>query len=234
MGLPMDGLDAAPEKEDSGPEVKDGEPGYSTGEAIRTKSFLLILVSIFCLTFASSGFGLHAINFFIESGLPSDRATYVWTATFAISIAGRFFFGYISERFQKRYMASTANVVRATSVALLVLFSFKMLPAPVAIVQLVILYGLGNACNAVMNPLIVSETFGVKAFGKVRGLIGIPYTIGMALGQVAGGLLYDWKQDYTIAFGAFALSFILAGTAISFARPLFLLESRVARSQDAA
>jgi MFS family permease len=227
MGLPMDGLDVSPGKEAGGAE-KGGEPGYSTGEAVKTKSFLLILCSIFFLTFASSGFGLHAINFFVESGLPSDRATYVWSATFAVSIVGRFFFGYISERFQKRYMASTANVVRAASVVLLVLFSFKMLPAPVAIVQLVILYGLGNACNAVMNPLIIGETFGVKAFGKVMGLIGIPYTIGMALGQVAGGLLYDWKQDYTIAFGAFALSFILAGVAISFARPLFLLESREA------
>lgn len=224
MGLPMDGEDIGAEENDAGPLASTEVAGFSAREALGTRSFWLILCAVLFLTFASSGLSLHVINFFQEAGLSKNLATYTWSGTFLVGVGGRFFFGYISEKYQKRYFASTANIVRAFSVALLVLFSFKMLPAVVAIVQLAILYGLGNACNAVMNPLIVGETFGVKNFGKIMGMLGIPFTIGMASGQVFGGHLFDWQQSYTIAFSVFAVSFLISGTAIRFARPLFLLE----------
>ena len=96
-------------------------------------------------------------------------------------------------------------------------------------VQLVLLYGLGQGCNAVINPLVISETFGVKAFGKLMGMLGIPFTIGMALGLAAGGHLYVLRNDYKLAFSVFALAFLLAGLAISFARPHYLFETRSTR-----
>ena len=207
------------------------ESGFTLREALRTRSMWLISGATFFVMVPSAGFGLHIISFLTDSGLSPDKAAFVWSFTLGISIGGRFFFGWISERFQKRYFASAANIVRAFSVILLVLFSFKLLPPVLAIVQLALLYGLANGCNAVMNPLLVSETFGVKSFGKLMGMLGIPFTLGMALGQVAGGYLYEWKESYVIAFAIFALSFICAGTAISFAKPLFLLETRSAAEE---
>ena len=141
-----------------------------------------------------------------------------------VSIVGRFFFGWISERFQKRYFAAVANSIRALTVLLLVMFALKMLPVTLAVAQLALLYGLGNGCNAVVNPLLVGETFGVKSFGKIMGVLGIPFTVGMALGQVAGGRLYVMMGDYNVVFAIFAVLFICAGISISFARPLFLLD----------
>jgi hypothetical protein len=63
------------------------------------------------------------------------------------------------------------------------------------------------------------------------GMLGIPYTIGMALGQVAGGYLYDWRGDYVVAFCAFAAAFVFGGAAISLVKPYFLLESRSSTEQ---
>lgn len=208
-----------------------GESGFTLREALRTRSFWLIICATLFVMVPSAGFGLHILSFLTDSGLSPDKAAFVWSFTLGISIGGRFFFGWISERFQKRYFASAANVVRAFSVILLVLFSFKLLPPVLAIAQLALLYGLANGCNAVMNPLLVSETFGVKSFGKLMGMLGIPFTLGMALGQIAGGYLYEWKENYVIAFAIFALSFICAGTAVSFAKPLFLLETRSAAEE---
>jgi hypothetical protein len=233
MGLKLDGEDASSVDDgshDAGASPSE-ESGFTLREALRTRSMWLIFGATFFVMVPSAGFGLHIISFLTDSGLSPDKAAFVWSFTLGISIGGRFFFGWISERFQKRYFASAANVVRAFSVILLVLFSFKLLPPVLAIAQLALLYGLANGCNAVMNPLLVSETFGVKSFGKLMGMLGIPFTLGMALGQIAGGYLYEWKENYVIAFAIFALSFVCAGISISFAKPLFLLETRSAAEE---
>jgi len=231
MGLTVDGrsdtFPPAGERRDEAQSDAE-EADYTLREALSTFSFWLIFCATFCVMFASSGFGLHIIAFLSDSGLSSEKATAIWSTALAVSIGGRFLFGFVAERFQERYLAAVANVSRAISLLLLVLYALKMLPQSAAAVQLVLLYGLGQGCNAVINPLVVSETFGVKAFGKLMGLLGIPFTIGMALGLAAGGHLYVQRDDYKLAFSIFAFAFLLAGTAISFARPHFLFDTRSA------
>jgi MFS family permease len=214
--------------------VAEEKAGYTLREALRTPSLWLIACATFFITVPSSGFGLHILAFLTDSGLSEMRAAYAWGATLAVSIVGRFFFGWISEWFQKRYFAATANAIRAFSLLLLVLFAFEILPPALAIIQLAVLYGFGNGCNAVMNPLIIGETFGVRSFGKIMGVIGVPFTIGMALGQIAAGKFYVMMNDYDIIFVVFAISFMCAGTAISFAKPLFLLKTREALARESA
>jgi len=234
MGLTVEGRSDPSSGEGGRREETAGdaeEADYTMRRAVKTASFWLIFCATFFVMFASSGFGLHVIAFFSDTGLSSEKATAVWSTSLAISIGARFVFGFISERFQKRYMAAAGNILRTVSLSLLVLYALRLIPQPAAGVQLVILYGLGQGCNAVINPLVISETFGVKAFGKLMGLLGIPYTIGMALGLAAGGHLYVLRSDYNLAFSVFAISFLFAGTAISFAKPHFLFE-RMSRGNE--
>ncbi len=224
MGLPVDGyfeFSSVSGSTESGTLAGvEEEVGYTLKEALRTISFWLIFCATFFVMFAASGFGLHIVAFLSDSGFTSRGATMVWSISLGISIAGRFTFGFISEHYPKRYMASIANLSRSVSILLFVLFALQFVPQGVAVLQLVILYGLGQGCNAVINPLLVGETFGVKAFGKLMGLLGIPFTMGAALGQASGGWLFEWQHNYHIAFGAFALSFLLAGIFVFFAKPL--------------
>jgi MFS family permease len=235
MGLAMEGGDD-PANEDGSPDAQDatvpGETGFTLRKAFREPSFWLIACATFFVAVPSSGFGLHLIAFLEDLDMSATRAGLVWSSTMGVSIAGRFFFGWISERFQKRYFAAIANSIRALTLLLMVLFALEMLPVAVALVQLALLYGLGNGCNAVMNPLIVGETFGVKSFGKIMGVLGVPFTAGMALGQVAGGRLYVMMGNYNVVFAIFAALFICAGISISLAKPMFLLETRAALEPD--
>jgi uncharacterized membrane protein (DUF485 family) len=63
------------------------------------------------------------------------------------------------------------------------------------------------------------------------GLFGIPFTIGMATGMIAAGQMYELHQNYRIAFSFFALAFMLAGIAITFAKPHFLMKARPANRE---
>lgn len=228
MGMPVDGpTDSSSEDTPSVVKTLDeGETGHTLREALGTVGFWLILLATFLGGFAGSGFGLHAISFLSDSGLSSGRASSVWSITIAVSIGSVLFFGVYSETRQKRYLAAGANVFRAFSMIFLVLLALKLVSPLVAITQLVIIYGFSLGCNIVTGPLLISETFGVKSFGKVAGLIGIPFTIGMALGMVVGGRLYDLRQNYNLAFLVFAAALILAGIAIAFVKPYFLVESK--------
>ncbi|GAB4333893.1 MAG: MFS transporter [Candidatus Abyssubacteria bacterium] len=199
------------------------EPGYTIMEVFRTASFWLIFSATFFVVFASSGFGLHAIPFLTEQGIPHTRASAIWMLVHLVSIVSRLFFGYVSEKYQKRYFASAANISRTVCLASLILFALGQVPGSAAVLLLVSIYGVGMGCNAVMNPLIISETFGVKSFGKIMGALALPYTIGMGLGMYAGGHLFDLLENYNVAFIVFAFSFVLAGISVAFARPHFLL-----------
>ena len=235
LGLAVEGGNDSPNENgsrDADDAAAPGETGLLLKEAFRTPSFWFIACATFFVAVPSSGFGLHLIAFLRDLDMSATRAGLVWSFTMGVSIVGRFFFGWISEQYQKRYFAAVANSIRALTLLILVLFALNMVPVAVAVVQLALLYGLGNGCNAVMNPLIVGETFGVKSFGKIMGVLGVPFTAGMALGQVAGGRLYVMTGNYNAVFAIFAILFICAGISISFARPLFLDKTRVAFEQD--
>jgi MFS family permease len=228
MGLTVE---AKPDSPDEGSTVdsetspgEDGMGGYEVSRAVRMNSFRLIACAVFMVAIAASGFGLHVVAFFSDSGVSATGAALIWSLTMGVSIGGRFLFGYASEKYQKRYFASAANLSRSLCIGVLVLFSLNIVPLSVAVVQLIIIYGMAAGCNNVLNPLIMSETFGVKSFGKLMGMIGIPFTIGMAIGQVIGGHLFESMGNYNIAFSIFAAAFVLAGTAIGLARPNFLLD----------
>jgi MFS family permease len=207
------------------PPVQGTGPGHTTAEALATRGFWLIFCSSFFGPFAASGFGLHVVAFLSDSGLSAGKASLVWSTVIAFSIVGMFFFGFLAERCQKRYLASAGMFSRGSSVLLLVLFSLGVVPAAPSIGQLVILYGLALGCVQVVSPLLMSETFGTKSFGRLGGLIGIPFTLGMALGQVVGGRLFVLQNNYNLAFSAFALAFFVSATALALVRPYFLLGS---------
>jgi MFS family permease len=225
MGLELDGnLNALPQSGPSRGAGNGNDIGYSMRQAIGTGTFWLIVTATFFVVFASSGFGLHVIPFFTDTGMSASKAARIWAAVQGVSIGARFFFGYMSERYQKRYFAAAANVSRVVCIAALLLFALNMAPLIVAAGLLILIYGSGMGCNAVTNPLLIGESFGVKNFAKIMGALGIPYTLGMSLGMYAGGRLFDIHKDYVLSFGVFAAAFLLAGVAIFFAKPCLLLE----------
>ena len=52
-----------------------------------------------------------------------------------------------------------------------------------------------------------------------------------ALGQITGSHLFDALGSYNLAFGAYALAFLLAGIAVFFAKPCFLIDAESAGRQ---
>jgi MFS family permease len=52
----------------------------------------------------------------------------------------------------------------------------------------------------VLSPLVVAESLGVKRYGSLMGLVGFPFTLGLAIGPLAAGAVYDLTASYARAF----------------------------------
>jgi len=61
-----------------------------------------------------------------------------------------------------------------------------------------------------MVPLLVGECFGLRAFGKILGLVMISATLGAAAGPVLTGRIFDVTGSYTLAFVIHGVSFAMA------------------------
>jgi MFS family permease len=68
-------------------------------------------------------------------------------------------------------------------------------------------------------PLLVQDTFGLKSFGTIFGVIQF-VSLGAALsGPLFAGVSFDATGSYRLAFGVLAVLFVGAAFIVSLARP---------------
>jgi MFS family permease len=73
----------------------------------------------------------------------------------------------------------------------------------------VLVLGLIVAGPIVLAPMMVAESLGVKRYGSIMGLMGFPFTLGLALGPLAAGAVYDLTASYARAFELCAVTSIV-------------------------
>jgi MFS family permease len=119
----------------------------------------------------------------------------VLSGLFAVSVAGKFLFGFLSDRFSPiRVILICTAVMFASTFLLLDLNSTTAL-------LFLVPFGLGYGGAFVLIQRLVGDFFGERDYPKILGAI----TIGDTLGAVAGGLITGrladlYGGDYTAGF----------------------------------
>jgi MFS family permease len=73
-----------------------------------------------------------------------------------------------------------------------------------------IIYGIGNAVQTVMPPLMTAACAGLKHFAPIYGIMAIFQTLGSGLGMPLSGYIFDKTGNYNIAFGLYLALCLLA------------------------
>jgi MFS family permease len=214
MGLLPDGEPVASENPPGTPvheNRKHAEPaGLSLAESLRTGAFWILSLGHVLWTFGSMSIIGHLPAFLTDQGFEKLAAVSLALAI-GCSVVGRLSFGVLADRFTKRWIMSGALILHALAVLCLFrIHSFGALPG------FVILFGLGLGGGAVLVPLLVGECFGLRAFGKVLGVVTISATLGAATGPVLTGHIFDVMGSYHLAFILHVVSFAAAAVAILF------------------
>ena len=68
-----------------------------------------------------------------------------------------------------------------------------------------------------------ADYFGPKSFGTIMGISSLIVMIGMTIGPIACGVLYDLYGNYELAFTIMALCSLAGGLCFWFAKPPTIL-----------
>ena len=77
-----------------------------------------------------------------------------------------------------------------------------------------------------MQPLLIAEAFGLKAYGRIYSFNQLFMTLGVATGPAAIGFLYEWLGGYDVAFHVMAAASGLAFLLVILGGPVRALIER--------
>jgi predicted MFS family arabinose efflux permease len=90
-----------------------------------------------------------------------------------------------------------------------------------------LIFGLTVGNLLMMQPLMLAEAFGLKAYGRIYSFNQLFMTAGVAIGPAAVGFLYEWLDGYGVAFLVMAAASLLAFLFLLAAGPVrALIESK--------
>jgi MFS family permease len=196
------------------PSGRSSEPGLSLGQALRSAPFLILVLTSFLSCATHSGPIFHTVSYAVLCGIPLMTAVSIYSLEGLAGMGGRLVFGLLGDRFGAARVLVLALFAQAI-VALGYLYarelgSFYVVAA---------LFGFTYAGVMPLFAVIARENFPLRMMGTVIGSTTMASSLGMALGPVVGGLIYDTFSSYAWLFiGAFSLGIGAFLAALAFTR----------------
>src|SRR5690606_6736522 len=168
------------------PAAREPQPHSTAWSALRTPQFIVPAATFFLCCAAHSGPIFHTVSYAMICGATPLAAASIYSVEGVAGLFGRLFFGVAADRLGVRRVLVAGLILQAvctyTYVHVAQLSEFYML----AVV-------LGMSYGGVMPlyAVLARECFGPHVMGTVLGAATMPSCIGMALGPVGGGWLYD-------------------------------------------
>jgi MFS family permease len=169
--------------------------GFTFAQALQTSAFWIFALGsalIFYPIFVTSQ---QLILQTAKIGFSAWQGTLVLSGLFAVSVAGKFLFGYLSDRY-----APVRVILLCTAVMFASTFLLLNLNTATAFLFL-IPFGLGYGGAFVLIQRLAADLFGQRDYPKILGAITIFETLGAAGGGLITGRLADLAGgDYTVGF----------------------------------
>ena len=186
----------------------------SAGEAIRTRSFWILALSLALISLSGAAITVHLVPHFIHVGMPDEIAALGMTALAIISLLGRIGFGFAADKFDKPYVMAAAMTMQAVGCA-----GLALVQGPLSALVVLGILSPGFGGTVPVRPALQADYFGIHAFGAIQGLLMLVATLGGAVGPVLAGWMFDQTGNYHGAW-------LTLGAISLLAAPLILLMTR--------
>ncbi|MDE0008560.1 MAG: MFS transporter [Gammaproteobacteria bacterium] len=177
---------------------------------LRSRTFYAVLAAITLGTFTYSAILPHALAHMVNRGMGDAAALSALGTIAAAGIGGKLVFGWLSDRFNARQVMIANLIGQALFAALLAVANN---PALLAIAAP--LYGLFMGGFGALYILVVQESFDMRHFGSVMGLMNLGTVLSFGIGPLIAGASYDMSVTYTPAFLIVCGLFVAGAAALS-------------------
>jgi MFS family permease len=194
-------------------------PPMKLRDAFVSAPFIVLALTFFACCAAHAGPIFHTVTYAMTCGLAPLAAVTVYSVEGIAGLGGRLALGLLADRLGVKRVLIAGLLIQAVAAGL---FVFAARLGEFYAVAAVFGFAYGGVMP--LYAVLAREYFGQRILGAVFGAAAMVSSLGMALGPVVGGWIYDTFGRYTGMYIASA-AIGLGAVAIAFAFPPFPRES---------
>lgn len=175
--------------------------------AWRNGSYWLLIIGFFVCGFHVAFIATHLPAFLADNHVDAGAAAMALAMIGLGNVVGSFTFGYLGDRYRKKYLLSLLYGGRAVVIGLFLFWPLSGATA-VAFGAAIGFLWLGTV------PLVsgaIGQIFGVRYLATLYGFVFFSHQIGAFLGVWLGGRIYDVTGSYTTVWWAAIILGVVAG-----------------------
>ncbi len=190
------------------------QEGLTAREAIRTRAFVLITIGLLLATIPYQSVLTQVIPHLEAEGMSPADAAWVLSVLAAFGMVGKVLLGWLTEKIAVRKVFVGSVLFQAAGIVLLINAGTSPL-----IWVFVLVYGISFGGMGSLITLIPLDTFGIRAFATIFGLLSFLILPTALIGPPLVGYAFDQTGSYAIAFYVISVLLVVGSLALWFAKP---------------
>ena len=168
----------------------------TVGRALTSPQFLILGFTFFLCCAAHSGPIFHVVSYAMFCGLGSMAAVSVYSVEGLAGLGGRLLLGVLADRYGAKRILVTALAVQAMAIA-----AYLAVNELDEFYALAVIFGVAYGGGMPLYASLARDYFGQHIMGTVFGAATMLSSLGMSIGPLAGGWVFDH-------FGAYAWLYV--------------------------
>lgn len=192
-------------------------PAQGFGVLLRSRAFWLLVIGSACSIGSIGAINQHMKFVFKEQGFIDQKTLdTMWAdANLLIlfsSIGGRLFFGWMADRFPKKWAMMITYFLVAGTIPLLKLVTPDQ---PGSVYVFAVLFGFGMGADYMLIPLMAAEQFGVNTLARAMAIILPTDTIGQTWFPFLVAAMRDSLGGYSLALNTVFITAAIGAIAVA-------------------
>jgi MFS family permease len=193
------------------PTQADGSQ-WTVSQALRTPQFISLALAHFACCAAHSGPIFHMVTYAMICGIAPMAAVSVYGVAGLSGLGGRLLLGTLADRVGAKPVLVAGLLVQALAVS-----TYLVVGQIGEFYALSVVFGLAYGGVMPLYAILVRDFFGARIMGSVFGAVSAFASLGMALGPLAGGWVFDTTGGYSwLYYGSFAMGLGAVLVALTF------------------
>ncbi|WP_174802555.1 MFS transporter [Martelella limonii] len=167
-------------------------PEITVSEAIRSPQFIILCLTNFFCCATHAGPIFHTVSYAVTCGIPLMAAVSIYSIEGLAGLGGRVVFGILGDRLGAKRVLVAGLLAQAFGA-----LAYAFVRELAGFYTVAAIFGFIYAGVMPLYAVLARENFPQRMMGTVIGGTGLAGGLGMALGPLAGGLIYDSFATYT-------------------------------------
>ncbi|TPK42132.1 MFS transporter [Mesorhizobium sp. B2-5-4] len=186
--------------------------GLTVGQALRSPQFIVLGLTFFACCAAHSGPIFHMVSYAMLCGVAPMAAVSIYSVEGLAGLGGRLLYGVLADRLGVKPVLIVGLAIQAIVIA-----AYLSISQLDQFYMLAVIFGATYGGVMPLYAVLAREYFGQRILGTVFGATTMLSSLGMALGPLAGGMIFDAYASYHWLFiGSALIGLGAAGIAIAF------------------